>query len=140
MALTPGWESLWIVSKTRRQMLPGTWTLGLPVDTAQGIVPSSADKGSHSIFRLLEHSSQSDCSCLLAINCMPIPLIGMMEFTVVREEVSAPGAPSAVQLEGRSERVSTLLIDYIGTRVGICAVYSPIETSQSDSNKEAFYN
>ena len=48
-------------------------------------------------------------------------------------------APSVVQFEGRSERVATLLLDYNGTRIGICAAYSPTEASQSDSNKEAFY-
>ena len=48
-------------------------------------------------------------------------------------------APSVVQFESRSERVATLLLDYNGTRIGICAAYSPTEASQSDSNKEAFY-
>ena len=48
-------------------------------------------------------------------------------------------APSVVQFEGRSEQVVTLLLDYNGTRIGICATYSPTEASQSDSNKEAFY-
>ena len=62
--------------------------------------------------------------------------IGGVGFLVCAEEKPAP---SVVQFEGRSERVATLLLDYNGTRIGICAAYSPAETSQSDSNKEAFY-
>ena len=46
---------------------------------------------------------------------------------------------SVVQFKGRSERVSKLLLDYNGTRIGICAAYSLTEASQSDNNKEAFY-
>ena len=42
-------------------------------------------------------------------------------------------APSVVQFEARSERVATLLLDCNGTRIGICAAYSPTEASQSDS-------
>ena len=33
----------------------------------------------------------------------------------------------------------TLLLDYNRTYIGICGAYAPTETSQSDSNKEAFY-
>ena len=46
-------------------------------------------------------------------------------------------APSVIQFEGRSKRVATLLLDYNGTRIGVCAAHSPTETSQSDSNKKS---
>ena len=43
--------------------------------------------------------------------------------------------PRGVEFEGRLEQLATLLLNYSGTRIGVCDVYTPTEASQSDSNK-----
>ena len=52
---------------------------------------------------------------------------------------SGKQTPHVVKFDGRSERLATLLVDYQGTRIGICAAYAPTEASPSDKRKEAFY-
>ena len=47
--------------------------------------------------------------------------------------------PQVIKFDGRSERITTLLVEFLGTRNGICAAYAPTKAPLSETQKESFY-
>ena len=62
--------------------------------------------------------------------------IGGVGFLVCANEKQTP---QVINFEGWPERLATLLVEFQGTRISICAAYAPTEASPSERHKGEFY-